>query len=122
MGTGSMLYGAALSAVAAVLLVAFVAKDRRPGVLISVGLAASLMPIWWNLILRWTGATGAFSHDIPFRPFPISWQDTGSGVFALAGASVLLALGVGAKEPAARIARLALWTGLAALLVDIYTY
>jgi hypothetical protein len=33
----------------------------------------------WNLVLRTTGANAAFSHDLPFRPFPISWQDTGSG-------------------------------------------
>lgn len=64
MSTGSMLYGAALSAVLALVLVAFVARN----------------------------------------------------------AAVALVLGVSAKEPAARVARLALWTALAALLVDIYTY
>lgn len=122
MSTGSMLYGAALSAVLALVLVAFVAKERRPAALGTAALSALLMPFWWNSILRWTGATGAFSHDLPFRPFPISWQDTGSGMFTLAGAGAALALGVSAKEPAARVARLALWTALAALLVDIYTY
>ncbi|HEY4993454.1 MAG TPA: hypothetical protein VII33_15365 [Nakamurella sp.] len=85
MSTGSMLFGAALSVLAAVLLVAFGGRDRRPKVLITVGAAALLMPICWNLILRWTGATDAFSHDLPFRPFPVSWQDTGAGVFTLAG-------------------------------------
>ncbi len=80
------------------------------------------MPIWWNLILRWSGATAALSHDIQFRPFPISWQDTGSGVFTLAGAGVLLTLGAGAIDPAGRVRRVALWAALAALLVDIYTY
>ena len=98
MSTGSMLYGAALSVVAAVLLVASVGTDRRPPVLVTVGLAAFLMPIWWNLILRWTGATGAFSHDLPFRPFPVSWQDTGSGVFTLAGAAIALTLGVARRS------------------------
>ena len=102
MSTGSMLYGAALSFVAAALLVAFVARDRRPRVLITVGLAAFVMPIWWNLILRWTGATDAFSHDLPFRPF--------------------LAVGVCAKEPAGPVGRTALWTALGAFLIDIYTY
>lgn len=122
MSTGSMLYGAALSVVAAALLVAFVARDRRPRVLITVGLAAFVMPIWWNLILRWTGATDAFSHDLPFRPFPVSWQDTGSGVFTLAGAAIALAVGVCAKEPAGPVGRTALWTALGAFLIDIYTY
>jgi len=122
MGTAQMLYGAALSVVAALLLVVFVGKERRPLVLLSAGAAALLMPIWWNSILRWTGATDAFSHDLPFRPFPVSWQDTGSGVFTLAGAAVLLSLGACAKEPAGRVARLVLLTALGSFLIDIYTY
>jgi hypothetical protein len=117
-----MLYGAALSAVAAALLVAFAARDRRARVLITVGLAAFVMPIWWNLILRWTGATGAFSHDLPFRPFPVSWQDTGSGVFTLAGAAIAMTVGVCAQEPAGTVGRTALWTALGAFLIDVYTY
>jgi len=117
-----MLYGAALSVVAAVLLVAFAGNDRRPRMLVTAGLAAFWMPVWWNLILRATGATGAFSHDLPFGPFPVSWQDTGSGVFTLAGAAAALTLGVGAKEPASRVGWLALCAALGAFLVDIYTY
>jgi hypothetical protein len=117
-----MLYGAALSVVAAVLLVAFAGSDRRPRMLITVGLAAFVMPIWWNLILRWTGATDAFSHDLPFRPFPVSWQDTGSGVFTLAGAAIALTVGVCAKEAAGPVGPAALWTALGAFLIDIYTY
>jgi hypothetical protein len=122
MSTGSMLYGAALSVVAAALLVALPGKDRRPPVLVTVALAAFAMPIWWNLILRWTGATGAFSRDLPFRPFPVSWQDTGSGVFTLAGAAIALTLGVCAKESAEHVGRTALWTAVGAFLIDIYTY
>jgi len=122
MSIGSMLYGAALSAVLAVAVVAVIARGRRPGVLITVAVAAFVMPVCWNTILRTTGATAAFSHDLPFRPFPISWQDTGSGVFTLAGTAIALALGVEATEPARRTARLALSTALAALLIDIYTY
>jgi hypothetical protein len=83
-----MLYGAALSVDAAVLLVALAPKARRPGVLVSVALAAFVMPIWWKSILRWTGATALFSHDLPLRPLPVSWQDTGSGVLTLAGAKL----------------------------------
>jgi hypothetical protein len=37
MNIGSMLYGAALSGALTLVLVAFAAKDRRPGVLITVG-------------------------------------------------------------------------------------
>jgi hypothetical protein len=122
MSTGSMLYGAALSCVAAVLLVAIPGRDRRPRVLVTVGVAAFLMPTWWNLILRWTGATDAFSHDLPLRPFPVSWQDTGSGVLTLAGAAVALTILIAAKEPAESVGRTALWAALGAFLIDIYTY
>jgi hypothetical protein len=117
-----MLYGAALSVLAAVLLVAFAGRDRRPQVLVTVGLAAFVMPIWWNLILRWTTATDAFSHDLPFRPFPVSWQDTGTGVFTIAGCAIALSLGACAGERARRAGVLALWAGLGAFLIDIYTY
>lgn len=122
MNIGTMSYGAALSAVLAVLLVMLATRDRRPWVLVRVAASAFVMPISWNLILRSTGATDAFSHDLPFRPFPVSWQDTGSAVFTLAGAAVALALGVGAKEPARRVTLLALCTALAAFIIDIYTY
>lgn len=122
MNTVSMLYGAALSAVAAVLLLAFVARDRRPSTLAVGGVTAFLMPIWWNLILRWTGATGAFSHDLPFRLFPVSWQDVGSGVFTLAGAAIAFSLLAAASEGPRTIARHALLAALGAFLVDIYLY
>jgi len=122
MNTATMLYGAALSALAAAALVAFAGRDRRPAVLATAALAAFLMPLWWNLILRWTGATGAFSHDLPFRPIPVSWQDTGSGVFTLAGATTALGLTAGRNNPAAQATRPALWAALAAFLIDIYTY
>ncbi len=122
MSVGSMLYGAALSTVLAVLLIALVAKDRRPTVLATAGIAAFLMPICWNFILRATGATAAFSHDLPFKPFPVSWQDTGSGVFTLAGASLAFALGITAHEPSRHALRLSLLTALGAFLIDIYTY
>jgi hypothetical protein len=117
-----MLYGAALSVVAAVVLVVFVGRERGPRTLITVAFAAFLMPLVWNLILRRTGATSAFSHDLPFGPFPISWQDTGSGVFTMAGASLALSLTVFAKKPAARASRIALLAAAGALLIDIYTY
>ncbi|HEY6798055.1 MAG TPA: hypothetical protein VI248_25545 [Kineosporiaceae bacterium] len=115
-------YGAVLSAVLATLLVAYAAKDRRRSALVTAAATALVAPICWNTVLRLTGATAAFSHDLPFRPFPISWQDVGSGVFTLAAASVTFALGPGRTDPAARAVRPALWTALGALLVDIYLY
>jgi len=53
---------------------------------------------------------------------PASWQDTGSGVFALGVATVALALGPLATAPSRRAAALALLCGLAAFLVDVYLY
>jgi hypothetical protein len=97
MSIGSMLYGAALSAVLALLFVRIALRERRLAVLGTAALAAFLMPLCWNAILRTTGARGDFSHDLPFPPFPISWQDTGGGVFTLAGAASALALGAAAR-------------------------
>jgi len=115
-----MSYGAVLSCALAAVLVAYPGRDRRWPVLATAAGSALVMPICWNVILRVTGATATFSHDLPFRPFPISWQDVGSGVFTLAGAGVAFGLGIGADLPTARTTRLALWTALAALLIDIY--
>ena len=117
-----MLYGAVLSALLAAGLVATVGRSRRPTLLLAAALTAFGMPLVWNLILRTTGATGLFSHDLPFTPFPISWQDTGTGVFTLAGAALVIGFGPGRRQTPARVAQLTLLTALAALLIDIYTY
>jgi hypothetical protein len=53
---------------------------------------------------------------------PASWQDTGSGVFALATTAVLLGVGPLASGPARRTIGLAALCGLAAFLVDVYLY
>ena len=116
-----MAYGAALSTLLAMALLAFAAKDRRRTTLVIGALAALAMPVAWNLILRLTGATAAFSHDLPFRPFPVSWQDVGTAVFTLAGAAVAFAV-TSPDTPARQVLHRALWTALAAFLVDIYLY
>ncbi|MFF5019909.1 hypothetical protein [Streptomyces sp. NPDC001165] len=54
--------------------------------------------------------------------FPVSWQDTGSGVFALAAASLGYGLGPLAAQPSRTSIRYALLAAVAALLVDIYLY
>ncbi len=117
-----MLYGAALSAALAAALVVSLGRCRRTPMVLAAAVAAFLMPLAWNLILRDTGATGLFSHDLPFKAFPISWQDTGSGVFTLAGASAVLALGPARGDQPDRVSRWALLAAFAALLIDVYTY
>jgi len=54
--------------------------------------------------------------------FPISWQDTGSGVFTVAVAALLLGFGPLRTDAAWRLAGLAALAGLGALLVDICLY
>jgi hypothetical protein len=116
-----MSYGAALSALAAAVLVAFAGRDRRVSVLVCAALSAALGPLAWNAILHATRAD-QFFHDAPMPFFPISWQDTGSGVFTVAVAALLVGFGPLRADPARRLAALAALAGLGALLVDIYLY
>jgi hypothetical protein len=120
-GWGSILYGAALSAVAAAVLVAFVLRARRVAVIVTGAAAAALGPLAWNAILHMVDASGFFV-DAPIAVFPVSWQDTGSGVFALAAAFLLLTLGPMRAATGAVVARAAIACGLAALVVDVYLY
>ncbi|MYS88847.1 hypothetical protein SCNRRL3882_1499 [Streptomyces chartreusis NRRL 3882] len=120
-GWGQIGYGAVLSAVFAAVLPAVVTRGRRIGVIVTGALAAAAGPVAWNAILR--AAHGEqFFTDAPIAVFPVSWQDTGSGVFALAAAALAYGLGPLATEPARRTAGYALLAGLAALLADVYVY
>ena len=114
-------YGAALSAVAASALVGFAGRERRPAVLACVAVSALLGAVGWNAILHAAHAD-QFCHDAPIPVIPISWQDTGSGVFSVAVATVLPGFGPLRADPSRRLALLAARTGLGALLVDIYLY
>jgi hypothetical protein len=114
-------YGAVLSAVLAGVLVALAVRPRRPAVIAAVALASALGPLAWNAILNRLGAA-EFFVDAPIPVFPISWQDTGSGVFAVAVAAVVLGLGPMAVAPGRRVALAASLAGVGALLVDIYLY
>jgi hypothetical protein len=114
-------YGAALSTVAAAGLTALAARPRRPVVVATAGLAAGLGAAAWNAILH-AAHGGQFFTDAPVAVLPASWQDTGSGVFALAAAAVLLGAGPLAAAPSRRTTGLAALCGLAAFLVDVYLY
>jgi hypothetical protein len=117
----SILYGAALSAVVAGAALAALARPRRPTVILTGVLATAAGPLGWNAILRATHASQFFT-DAPLRLLPASWQDTGSGVFALAATAVLLGVGPLAAAPARRTIGLAVLCGLAAFVVDVYLY
>lgn len=122
MNRSHMLLGALLSAVAASALTVLLRRDRRISVLVTAAGAALVMPVIWNSILNLTGAIGLFSRDLPFAPFPISWQDTGTGVFTLAGAAVALMVGPCRNDPPRRVAVTAAAVALAALVIDVYLY
>jgi hypothetical protein len=117
---GAVAYGVALSVVLAIVAVRLLLRERRRGVLLAAGLAAGLAPLLWDLILRHTG--GRFFTDAPGLVFPVSYEDTGSGVFATALAALVLGLGPLRAATGRRLALTAAVCGLAALLVDIYLY
>jgi hypothetical protein len=113
-------YGATLSALAAGGAVAAVARGHRARAAAGAAVGAVAGPIAWNAILRATHGDNFFV-DAPVSVFPVSWQDTGSGVFALAATALLLGLLLG-DRPARRVTGYATLAALAAFLVDIYLY
>ena len=65
---------------------------------------------------------GNFFVDAPGYVFPISYEDSGSGVFATALGAVALGFGPLRAATGRRLALGAVVCGLSALLVDIYLY
>jgi hypothetical protein len=63
-----------------------------------------------------------FFVDAPFAAVPASWQDTGSGVFATAAATLVLGFGPLRAATGRRLSLTAVVCGLAAFLVDVYLY
>jgi hypothetical protein len=117
---GAVVWGILASAVLAALAVRFLLRERRPSVIVTAAAAALLAPLLWDLILRHTG--GDFFVDAPGYVFPVSFEDTGSGVFATALGALLLGFGPLRGDSGRRVALTALTCGIAALLVDIYLY
>jgi membrane-associated phospholipid phosphatase len=117
----SILYGALLSGIAAALLVFAVRRDRRFDLLAAAALSGALGPFLWNAILHRVEGR-EFFVDAPIGVMPASWQDTGSGVFTLAVAAVILGLGPMQAEPGRRVVLLSLLCAVGAFLVDVYLY
>ena len=117
---GSILYGALLSAVAAALLVYAVRRDRRVDLLAAAALSGGLGPLLWNAILHRVEGR-EFFVDAPVAVLPASWQDTGSGVFAVAVGALVLGFGP-SSESGRQTALYSLLSGLGAFLVDVYLY
>jgi len=117
----TIVYGAFLSSLAAVLLVFAVRRERRLDLLAAAAVSGALGPFLWNAILHRVEAR-EFFVDAPIAVLPASWQDTGSGVFTVAVAAVVLGLGPQRAEPGRRLAVYSLLCGLGAFLVDVYLY
>jgi hypothetical protein len=117
---GATIWGVFASAALAAIGLWFLLKERRVPVLIAGAAAALLGPLLWDLVLRHTG--GKFFVDAPGYVFPVSYEDTGSGIWATAIAALLLGFGPLRAATGRRLALNALICGLAALLVDIYLY
>ncbi len=103
------------------MLVALAARERRLAVLASIAAGTIAGPVAWNAILRATDARRFFT-DAPIRVFPVSWQDTGSGVFAVAALVLILGVGALRSTPGRRVVTLGALGALGALLVDVYLY
>lgn len=114
-------YGAALSAVAGLVFVFLLGRERRPGTLVAVAVGAFAGPFAWNAVLRAVDAP-QFFVDAPPPVFPVSWQDTGSGVFAFAVLALVLGMGPLRSAPAQRVILLAGLGSIAALVVDVFLY
>lgn len=108
------------SAVLAAVAVRFLLRERRQAVLVASAVSALLGPLVWDLILRHTG--GNFFVDAPGYVFPVSWEDTGSGVFTTAIAALVLGFGPLRADTGRRVMLTAAVCAVAALLVDTYLY
>ena len=65
-------------------LVILFAIGERDTTTLAATAAGVMAGTWlWNAMLNIRHAT-VIDGDIPFKPFPISWQDTGTGIFAFA--------------------------------------
>ena len=95
----TVLYGAALTFVL-VAAAALSARQRLASVL-AAATASAGGAIAWNALLHATGGHNFFA-DAPVAVLHVSWQDTGSGVFALAATSVVLGLVPNVARPQAR--------------------
>ncbi len=120
-GWGQIGYGAALSAIAAAVLLTAATRGRQLAVIATGTLAAAAGPVMWNGILRATNG-GGFFVDAPVAVFPVSWQDTGSGVFTFGAAALFLGLAPLRAATSRRTIAYAILSALAALLVDVYLY
>jgi len=117
----TILYGGGLTFAVVALVIWFAARGEITTVVVAAS-ASTVGAIAWNAILHSISDANGFFVDAPIAIFPASWQDTGSGVFALAATALALGFGPQRGTPAQAAARLAALAALAAFAVDIYLY
>lgn len=86
----------------------WLARERGALTLAVVGLAACAGTWVWNSMLNIRHAT-VVDGDIPFKPFLISWQDTGTAVFAFTAITLVLLATINRNEPGHRRTDAAAW-------------
>jgi hypothetical protein len=101
--------------------VLWLSRERQPGTLTATAIGVCGGTWLWNAMLNIRHAT-MIDGDIPFRPFPISWQDTGTGVFAFAFATGVLLVTTQRDLPGRGTFKVAGIAAAAALIMDIYTW
>ncbi len=117
---GRVLFGSLIGPLVGVAAL-WLAKERQPSTLLITAAGVCTGTWLWNAMLNIRRAN-VIDGDIPFTPFPISWQDTGTGVFAFAFAAGALLATVNRNQPGHRTIKLAGIAAAAALVMDIYTW
>jgi Family of unknown function (DUF6518) len=96
-------------------------RERDPRALVAAALGVCAGTWLWNTMLNIRHAK-TIDGDIPFRLFPISWQDVGTGVFSFAFAAAIMLATTHRDEPGRRTLKVASVAALAALVMDVYTW
>jgi hypothetical protein len=101
--------------------VLWILRERNPKALIVTALGVCAGTLLWNIMLNIRHAD-VIDGDIAFKPFPISWQDTGTGVFSFAFAAAVLLATAHRNEPGHRTLKIAGVAAFAAIMMDVYTW
>jgi hypothetical protein len=99
----------------------WIARERSRPVLVASAMGVGIGTALWNSMLNIRHAL-TIDGDIAFRLFPISWQDTGTGIFCFAMIAMLLLATVHKNEPGHRTLKIASISAGIAFLFDVYTW
>lgn len=116
----SIVFGSLIGPAVGVVVLWLLRERHRPALSVTaIGVCAGT---WlWNTMLNIRQA-GVIDGDIAFKPFPISWQDTGTAVFSFAFATAILLATTHRNQPGHRTLKIAAIAAGAALVMDIYTW